>query len=67
VYVIVVVPLLIGATIPVELPTVATKGTELLQEPPVTGFPNVNVGPGQVGTLPVIGEGSGLTVIGLVT
>ena len=52
-------------TIPVAEPTTAISVLELLHMPPGVALLNVEVPPGVVVVVPVMGAGAGLMVIGL--
>ena len=63
VYVIVAQPADTPLTIPVDAPIVAIDGMALVQTPPATESLSVVVEPGHTLNVPIIGAGTGLTVI----
>ena len=62
VYVILLVPAATAATVPVELPTVATEVAALIHVPPDVLLLNVALPPTQADNVPVIADGNALTV-----
>ena len=60
------VPAEIPPTIPLPAPTVPVAGTALVQVPPADASLNVVVKPTHTFVTPVIADGNGLTVTGVV-